>query len=242
MKKAVKTMTVVVMFFIMTAGKSSSAQECDPRLIHVAALENKAVAQYDKFWGKPEKFGSTSAGILAQALLARTGAAVQLADESISPAAAGGDIRSRAKAILEGKRGCFVALGSVDSALVYAHNVYKFKPEISAGISSKRRDRDGDEEWYDHLAESFNPGHIRRKLKFVATSHLYLYDRRADALVVNMPLEGRHETSVKDYAATDKDKTITFSANPGEASGSPLGIPFLRMFGEFADNVKMKIK
>ncbi len=242
MRKAARALVAIVMFIVMTTGKSTSARECDPRLIHVAGLENTAVAQYDKFWGSPEKFGSTSAGVLGQSLLLKTGAAVEIADESSSPATAGGDIRARAKEILEGKRGCFLALGSVDSALVYAHNVFKFKPEVSAGISSKRRDHDGDEEWYDHLSDNFSPGHIRRKLKIVATSHLYLYDRRADAFVVDMPLEGRHETSVKDYAAADEDKRITFSANPGEASGGPLGIPFLRMFGEFAENVKTKIK
>ncbi len=57
-----------------------------------------------------------------------------------------------------------------------------------------------------------------------------------------MTIDGKHETSVKEYESTDKDKRITLSSNPSEASGSQVGIPFVRMFDDFAKAASNKIK
>ncbi len=243
MKKYTALMFTAVLLALCTASTKSVAETCDPGIIYVATLENKAIRQIDKFWGRPEDIGKTTAGILAHVLLTDTGTLVAMAGDADGiPVSSSTDPKSAAKSLLDGKQGCFVAFGSIDRALVYAHNVYKFKPTVSAGVSTKRQDDSGDKDWYDYLSENVQPGHIRRKLKIETASHLYLYDRRSDSIVIDMTIDGKHETSVKEYESTDKDKRITLSSNPSEASGSQVGIPFVRMFDDFAKAASNKIK
>jgi hypothetical protein len=227
--------------FVVTAGSAAKAAECDANTIHVARLEQNVTKGWDKFWGAPETIGKTSANILAHVLMTETGAAVSVLDggEGLISAEGRPDSVVAAK-LLDGRQGCFLAFGVVDSALVYARNKFKFQPGMSVGVGyDGKRHHDNDKEWERYVSDNFTIGDIRRKFKIESKSRLIIFDRRTNSFVIDGNFEGTHETSVKEYQGLDKDKKFLFSANPSIASGSPLGIPFIRMFTEFSAKVKV---
>jgi hypothetical protein len=240
MKWIIGTLLTIAGFAAAPALKAQ-AVECSPTIIHVADFSNNATAGIDKFWGAPGDLGKIAAGIVGSVLMTETGAGISRIPDGETPAMTPSENDSAsALALLEGKPGCFLIMGAVESSLVHTKHRFKVKPGISMGVSSRKSGGD-DNDWRDYLSENFTLGEFRKKFRIAATERLLLFDRRANAFVLDETITEWFETSVKEYESLDKDKKFKISGNPAVDAGSPLGRPFVAIATEFAEKTKQKI-
>ena len=194
----------------IAAASSAQAQEaaaCNPDIIVVAGLENRVFTEPDKYWGDPADFGNTAAWILAFRLMLDTKRPVVVVSAPKMPVFVGDEVD------LEAAR---FAAGFAGGCTLVVGAV------TQAIVDTKR---------------TVNLMEQSKKFNISTTARLAMVDLRSGKTVINAVFDGNHETSSIIYEILDKDKHYVFSIDPIMAGGSPLGVPFTRMYHTFGMQV-----
>lgn len=195
---------------VIAAAAGTRAQEttaCDPNLIVVAGLENRVFTEPDKYWGDPSDFGNTAAWILAFRLMLDTKRPVVVVSAPKMPVFVGDGVDIEAARFAAGFAGGCTLVVGAVTQAV---------------VDTKR---------------TVNLMEQSKKFNISTTARLAMVDLRSGKTVINAVFDGNHETSSMIYEILDKDKHYIFSIDPIMAGGSPLGVPFLRMYHTFGMQV-----
>ncbi len=209
--KAKLAIAVIIFAAFFTLLSSSKTFCCDKNVIYVAHMENRAIQEYDRYWGYPEDFSKTVTYMIAFRLMYETGKTIKIIDASESSLF--GSDEEELLNIADAKKltgvgdGCYIVAGMINTAVVDTSRSLK----LAIG---------------------------RKKFDIYSTMHLAMADISTDKILVSDGYLGKHETSSMPNDLINRDRRQFFPTDPVEAGGNALGIPFSRISFDFARSVK----
>jgi len=205
---------VIVFTAFFALYSTTDALCCDKDIIYVTHIENRAIQDYDRYWGYPEDFSKTVTFMIAFRLMYETGKTIKIVNASES-SLFGADEEELFNAAdakkLDGVGdGCYIVAGYISEAVVDTSRSLK----LAIG---------------------------RKKYDIYSAMHLAFADLSNDKILVSDGYVGKHETSTMPNELINRDRRQFFPTDPVEAGGNALGIPFSRISFDFARSVKQVI-
>jgi hypothetical protein len=205
---------VIIFAASITLLSTSQAFCCEKNVIYVAHMENRAIQEYDRYWGYPEDFSKTVTYMIAFRLMYETGKTIKILDAS-ETSLFGSDEEEllnvdNAKKLPGVGDGCYIVAGIISEAVVDTSRSLK----LAIG---------------------------RKKFDIYSTMQLAMADVSTGKVLVSDGYLGKHETSTMPNDLINRDRRQFFPTDPVEAGGNALGIPFSRISFDFARSVKQVI-
>ncbi len=203
---------VITAFFALYS--TTEALCCDKNVIYVTQIENRAIQDYDRYWGYPEDFSKTVTFMIAFRLMYETGKTIKIISAAESSLFSADEEElfnaAEAKKLNGVGDGCYIVAGYIAEAVVDTSRSLK----LAIG---------------------------RKKYDIYSAMHLAFADLSTDKILVSDGYVGKHETSTMPNELINRDRRQFFPTDPVEAGGNALGIPFSRISFDFARSVKQVI-